>query len=86
MISLLDPVFTDFLMIIGDVKKNSEGNDLVSIPLKMFVETNDSVDGLNVLIKHVYPNLFVNSINNPSNLNQAILTTKTFLLTKSMIS
>ncbi|XP_052625735.1 uncharacterized protein LOC128132801 [Lactuca sativa] len=74
--ALLDPMFTDFLLRIGDGKENSDDNDLVSIPSQMLVENNDNIDGLNVLIKHVYPNLSVNSLHNPLNLNRAILTTK----------
>lgn len=74
--ALLDPIFTEFLLRLGDGRENLEDDDVVSLPSQIVIANNDESQGLNVLIKYVYPHIFENSINNLASFNQAILTTK----------
>ncbi|GJR09125.1 ATP-dependent DNA helicase RRM3-like protein [Tanacetum coccineum] len=73
--ALLDPIFTEFLMKIGDGTDMSEKDDLVNIPASMLIEANPENDPLNALIEAVYPNIQLESFTSGA-LNRAILTTK----------
>ncbi|KAL4559204.1 hypothetical protein LXL04_031338 [Taraxacum kok-saghyz] len=74
--ALLDPMFTEFLLEVGNGTRNFEDDDLVTLPTSMLVQNTPEIDSLNVLIECVYPDIYRALNNVPSNLNRAILTTK----------
>ncbi|CAI9260625.1 unnamed protein product [Lactuca saligna] len=76
--ALLDPVFTEFLLRLGEGRENLQDDDVVTLPSQIVIVDNDESQGLNVLIKYVYPHIFENSKDNPASFtfNRAILTTK----------
>ncbi|CAI9266057.1 unnamed protein product [Lactuca saligna] len=71
----LDPMFTNFLLRIGDGKEISDDNDFVTLPTQIVIQNNATTNQLNVLIDYVYPNISNISTNVHSTLNRAILTT-----------
>ncbi|GJT32310.1 ATP-dependent DNA helicase PIF1-like protein [Tanacetum coccineum] len=74
--ALLDPIFTEFLLKIGNGTETSHKNDLVNIPPSMLIQTHLDKDPLDALIDCVYPNTQLHSLTTPCSLNRAILTTK----------
>ncbi|GJU57873.1 ATP-dependent DNA helicase PIF1-like protein [Tanacetum coccineum] len=74
--ALLDPIFTEFLLKIGNGTETSHKNDLVNIPPSMLIQTHLDKDPLDALIDCVYPNTQLHSLTTPCYLNRAILTTK----------
>lgn len=72
--SLQDPLFTEFLIRLGNGNEISDDDDFITLPKQILKENN--ADQLKFLIDYVYPNIFMRSTNVRSTLNRAILTTK----------
>ncbi|CAH1440382.1 unnamed protein product [Lactuca virosa] len=73
--ALLDPIFTDFLLRLGDSNENSDEDD-VTLPKQIVIEESEESKGLLTLIEYVYPNISQHYTIIPSSMNRAILTTK----------
>ena len=56
--ALLNPMFTKFLLQIGDGKINSTDDDIVCLPPEMITKCGREIDDLDALIHHVYPTIF----------------------------
>ncbi|CAI9287988.1 unnamed protein product [Lactuca saligna] len=73
--ALLDPIFTDFLLRLGDGNENLDEDD-VTLPKQIVIEESEESEGLHTLIEYVYPNISQHYTTIPSSMNRAILTTK----------
>nr|XP_027122017.1 ATP-dependent DNA helicase PIF3-like [Coffea arabica] len=72
----LDPLFTQFLLKIGDGTQETDENDIVKLPFSIVVNYNNETDAIEKLINIVYPEFKDPSKKLHCSQNRAILTTK----------
>jgi hypothetical protein len=70
-----DPWYSDFLLRIGNGRAESDANDYVHLPNDIMVEYN-SDESIDVVIKHVFPDLKGNCTSSKYMQERAILSTR----------
>lgn len=74
--ALLDPFFSSFLLALGNGIGTHTDDAIVSLPSSMLIQGCNDVNGLEALMKYVYPNIFLTPATFSPTCNGAVLTTK----------